>query len=437
MRFSMLFLFLISSAFHINLTSSAGIAADFQKSCDGSNIANSSYEANLNLLFSKLVDQDFNHGFYNVSVGQSPDQVNAIALCRGDKKEDICRSCLKDTTYALQQTCPNKTEAIGWSEFCTLRYSNRQIYGVMETDPFDRMWRNDSKSKPSDVYGFRGDLSFLLNDLSSRAANGDSLFKYAEGSRNVSVSPSRIHALAQCTPDLRPEYCSACLATASDRIGEFCLGDTGCRILQPSCFLRYEIDPFLDDLTNNTIVPLSPPSPSPTEARNENTKDILLFDRGKTSTSKVELREVPLFKFVELATSTNNFNIANLLGQGGFGPVYRGTLPNGQEIAIKRLSRASGQGVDEFKNEVLVISSLQHRNLVKLLGCCVEGEEKILVYEYMPNNSLDTYLFDLPKKELQWRKRFNIIEGISQDFGLARIFGDSEDQANTKRVVGT
>ncbi|GLT69400.1 hypothetical protein SLA2020_415550 [Shorea laevis] len=207
-------------------------------------------------------------------------------------------------------------------------------------------------------------------------------------------------------------------------------------------------------------------------ARNENTEDILLFDRGKASTSKVELREVPLFKFVELATSTNNFNPENLLGQGGFGPVYRGTLQTGQEIAVKRLSRASGQGVDEFKNEVFVISNLQHRNLVKLLGCCVEGEEKILVYEYMPNNSLDTYLFDLLKKELlDWRKRFNIIEGISQgvlylhrhsrlriihrdlkasnilldeelqpkisDFGLARIFGDKEDQANTKRVVGT
>ncbi|TYG81869.1 hypothetical protein ES288_D01G040100v1 [Gossypium darwinii] len=137
----------------------------------------------------------------------------------------------------------------------------------------------------------------------------------------------------------------------------------------------------------------------------------------------VKLQQLRLFNFDELATATSNFDHAKKLGQGGFGPVYRGTLGDEKEIAVKRLSKASGQGLEEFMNEVEVISRLQHRNLVKLLGCCVEAEEKMLVYEYMPNKSLDAFVFELNPK-------------IS-DFGMARIFGGDENQANTKRVVGT
>ncbi|KAK4591286.1 hypothetical protein RGQ29_021467 [Quercus rubra] len=194
----------------------------------------------------------------------------------------------------------------------------------------------------------------------------------------------------------------------------------------------------------------------------------LLFD----FLNDVKLQDLPIFNMEELATATNNFDMANKLGQGGFGPVYRGKLHNGQEIAVKRLSRASGQGLEEFMNEVALISKLQHRNLVRLLGCCIEGEEKMLIYEYMLNKSLDAILFDpVHQKLLNWRKRFNIIEGICRgllylhrdsrlkiihrdlkasnilldqefnpkisDFGMARIFGGNEDQVKTKRVAGT
>ncbi|GLT27482.1 hypothetical protein SLA2020_024770 [Shorea laevis] len=292
MGFSILFLFLISSAFHINLTSSAEIAADFRKSCDSSNgdfIANSAYEDNLNLLFSKLVDQDFNDGFYNVSVGQSPDQVNAIALCRGDKKEDICRSCLKNTTYALQQNCDNKKEAIGWSEFCTLRYSNRQIYGVMETDPFDKIYRVDNKSKPSDVDGFNRNLCFLLKNLSNSAATGGPLFKYAAGVTKVSVSPSGIYALVQCTPDLSQQDCSTCLEKSIEKMGKYCSGRSGCRILQPSCNLRYEIGQFFDGVVITVDVPSSPPPTEVPSTGNENnqTGTIIVVEKGNNATRTI------------------------------------------------------------------------------------------------------------------------------------------------------
>ncbi|KAG9452824.1 hypothetical protein H6P81_005728 [Aristolochia fimbriata] len=177
------------------------------------------------------------------------------------------------------------------------------------------------------------------------------------------------------------------------------------------------------------------------------------------------------FDFKVVAFATDNFSPANKLGGGGFGPVYKGRLSRGQEIAVKRLSRSSGQGLQEFRNEVLVISRVQHKNLVRLWGYCVHEEEKMLVYEYMPNKSLDVYIFDSDEPKLDWAQRFHVIEGVSRgllylhrdsrlkiihrdlkasnilldrelnpkisDFGLARIFGGNQIQDKTRRVVGT
>ncbi|XP_065621553.1 G-type lectin S-receptor-like serine/threonine-protein kinase At4g03230 isoform X2 [Quercus suber] len=182
--------------------------------------------------------------------------------------------------------------------------------------------------------------------------------------------------------------------------------------------------------------------------------------------------DVPFFNLESILAATDYFSDTKKLGQGGFGPVYKGTFPGGQEIAIKRLSSGSGQGLEEFKNEVVLIAKLQHRNLVRLLGYCIEGDEKLLLYEYMPNKSLDSFLFDRTLCVLlNWKIRFDIILGIARgllylhqdsrlriihrdlktsnvlldeemnpkisDFGLARIFGGKQTEATTTRVVGT
>ncbi|KAL3850788.1 hypothetical protein ACJIZ3_012670 [Penstemon smallii] len=187
---------------------------------------------------------------------------------------------------------------------------------------------------------------------------------------------------------------------------------------------------------------------------------------------KDEDLELPLFKLATIVAATNNFTAENVIGEGGFGPVYRGNLSGEEEIAVKRLSRTSGQGLEEFKNEVILIAKLQHRNLVRLLGCCIEGEERMLIYEYLENKSLDYFVYDGNRTTmLMWPKRFDIIMGIARgllylhhdsrlkvihrdlktsnilldtdlnpkisDFGLARIFGSDQTIARTKRVVGT
>ncbi|XP_034697306.1 G-type lectin S-receptor-like serine/threonine-protein kinase At1g11410 [Vitis riparia] len=182
--------------------------------------------------------------------------------------------------------------------------------------------------------------------------------------------------------------------------------------------------------------------------------------------------ELQFFDMNTITTATNNFSSKNELGRGGFGSVYKGQLSNGQEIAVKKLSKDSGQGKEEFKNGATLIAKLQHVNLVRLLGCCITEEENILVYEYLSNKSLDSFIFDETKKSLlDWRKRFEIIVGITRgilylhedsrlriihkdlkasnvlldaemfpkisDFGLARIFRGNQMEGNTNRVVGT
>uniref|UniRef100_A0A7N2MA83 Receptor-like serine/threonine-protein kinase n=1 Tax=Quercus lobata TaxID=97700 RepID=A0A7N2MA83_QUELO len=182
--------------------------------------------------------------------------------------------------------------------------------------------------------------------------------------------------------------------------------------------------------------------------------------------------EVPLFDFTTVATATNKFSQENVIGAGGFGPVYKGHLCNGQNIAVKRLSKDSRQGLKEFKNEVALIAKLQHRNLVMLLGYCIQGDEKMLIYEYMPNKSLNYFIFEQNGSALlTWPKRLDIVLGIVRgllylhqdsrlqvihrdlkasnilldinlnpkisDFGLARTFGGDESEMKTERVVGT
>ncbi|KVH95943.1 Concanavalin A-like lectin/glucanase, subgroup, partial [Cynara cardunculus var. scolymus] len=181
---------------------------------------------------------------------------------------------------------------------------------------------------------------------------------------------------------------------------------------------------------------------------------------------------VPFFGFRTISSATQNFSLANKLGQGGFGPVYKGKLPGGTEIAVKRLSSRSGQGLKEFKNEVVLIAKLQHRNLVRLLGYSMKDHEMILLYEYMPNKSLDRFIFDRTLCMcLDWAMRFDIIMGIARgllylhqdsrlriihrylktsnvlldeemtpkisDFGLAKIVEGRETEASTGRVIGT
>ncbi|GAB4833856.1 L-type lectin-domain containing receptor kinase IV.1 [Ancistrocladus abbreviatus] len=177
------------------------------------------------------------------------------------------------------------------------------------------------------------------------------------------------------------------------------------------------------------------------------------------------------FRYKDLYVATKGFKDKELLGTGGFGRVYRGILPVSKiEIAVKRVSHESRQGMKEFVAEIVSIGRLRHRNLVPLLGYCRRKGELLLVYDYMPNGSLDKYIYDQPKCTLSWSQRFGVIKGVASglfylhegweqvvvhrdikasnvlldaalngrlgDFGLARLYDHGTDPQTT-HVVGT
>ncbi|GLU14107.1 hypothetical protein SLE2022_306960 [Rubroshorea leprosula] len=176
------------------------------------------------------------------------------------------------------------------------------------------------------------------------------------------------------------------------------------------------------------------------------------------------------FSYAELRAATDDFSPSNKLGEGGFGPVYKGKLSDGRVVAVKQLSVASHQGKSQFVTEIATISAVQHRNLVQLYGCCIEGNRCLLVYEYLENKSLDQALFGKRDLHLDWPTRFNICLATARglaylheesrlriihrdmkasnilldaelcpkisDFGLAKLYDDKKTHIST-RVAGT
>ncbi|XP_031284514.1 cysteine-rich receptor-like protein kinase 10 isoform X2 [Pistacia vera] len=202
------------------------------------------------------------------------------------------------------------------------------------------------------------------------------------------------------------------------------------------------------------------------------TKQGLGSEQEADGSCEIDNVESLQFDFSTIRAATNNFSIDSKLGQGGFGVVFKSRLPHGQDMAVKRLSRNSGQGELELKKEVLLVAKLRHRNLVRFLGFCMKGNERLLIYELVPNSSLDSFIFDPTKRSsLDWEPQYKIIGGIARgllylhedsrfrvihcdlkasnnlldidmilkitNFGMSRLFEMDQTQANTRRVVGT
>lgn len=464
---------------------------------NGNYITNSTYEANLNRLLNSLTENTrINYGFYNVSYGQNPDKVYAIALCRPDMEPSSCRDCINVARKNLTSLCPNKVTAIGGYDDrgynnCMLRYANYDIFGLMENAPYFFVYAVSNITE--NLIEFNQTRQRLLERLFSEAAARPSPNKYATGKEAVSDIVT-MYALVQCTPDLSEADCKECLHDTTKLMSKCCDRRQGGRVINPSCSFRYETNKFFKPSIAGPPGSPDPVTPEPPPRKRNHTILIIVIVSVVASVILItgicvflRVRKLKLedenveeiisakslqFDFETIRVATDNFSDANKLGQGGFGTVYKGMLSNGETIAVKRLSKNSKQGELEFKNEVLLVARLQHRNLARLLGFCLERKERILVYEFVPNASLDHFIFDpINREHMTWEKRYKIIEGIARgllylhedsrlriihrdlkasnilldsemnpkisDFGMARLFEMDQTHSDTNRVVGT
>ncbi|XP_062018566.1 cysteine-rich receptor-like protein kinase 29 isoform X2 [Rosa rugosa] len=496
-RFEILLILLRLVLLFPNSTEALGVPQKLVPDICLGNISSSVYQKNVNDLLSSLLSQGNGSGFYSSSRGQSPDKVYAIGLCRGDVEPDVCGKCISDATYILTESCPNGTEATGWYDNCMLRYSKRPLYGVMESNkPSLRM------CSPYDIGlentdDFNRKLTALLGRLKSAAAAGGDLLKYAAGNTTFGSMSQSIFAVLQCTPDLSEMDCSKCLGDTVESLPTTCPAKHGARIDFLSCYLRYEDALFFNSVVAATPPPISPPPPGlglGEKKQSKNSRTVIIIVVATTvplllilsiciylKLRKTKARfedcihepgaEALQFDFDSIKVATNNFSKSNELGRGGFGVVYKGKLWNQEDIAVKRLSKNSAQGDIEFKNEVVLAAKLQHRNLVKLLGFCLEKNERLLVYEFVSNSSLDNFIFDPKMRHLDWDTRYKIIVGIGRgllylhedsrlriihrdlkasnvlldaemtpkiaDFGMAKLFDFDQTQGQTSRIAGT
>ncbi|XP_078148971.1 cysteine-rich receptor-like protein kinase 15 isoform X2 [Carex rostrata] len=456
----------------------------------------STFESNLFKLLSSLhTDALINSAFSNKSFGNSPNEVYGLVMCFADSTLVDCVNCLQDATSNMTQPRSMSATATVFYDSCLLSYSSKNFLSVAE--PYE----------PSCFYSVGNSLDqksqqalmTVLTNLSTTAPYTREMF-----STQV-VNGTNMSALLQCTRDLSPQECSRCISHLRSYT---CANGTALRMrmMARNCYLRYE--QYILNVSSFPVSLVSPPLPTSLAGSKSNSTVTIVvsglgvfgfcFWRRKRSLDKdtnddgdntmyiqenieTELEyilnpnaEYEVFNFTALKAATDNFSDMNKLGKGGFGPVYKGTLPDRREIAVKRLSGSSVQGITEFKNEVDFIAKLKHKNLVQFLGCCIKNREKLLCYEYLPNGSLDKILFAKDTSQrvnLNWKMRHKIIEGIARglnylheesqlkvihrdlkvsnilldknmnpkisDFGIARFFEEDQTHKETNIIVGT
>ncbi|CAN0893134.1 Cysteine-rich receptor-like protein kinase 2 [Linum grandiflorum] len=316
-----------------------------------------------------ISDQMRTSGFGIAEAGDpGPDRNYGLAQCYGDLSLLDCVLCYAEARTILPQCYPFNGGRI-FLDGCFMRAENYTFFDQY-SGPQDRaVCGNATNPETANFAPFQDSVRRALQQAVANAPGNGGFW---QGTTRMNSSLS-VFVLANCWKTLNPSSCRLCLKNASSTLAADCLPrSTEGRALNTGCFL-----------------------------------------------SSLN------FKYSTLEKATRSFDEANKLGQGGFGSVYKGVLADGREIAVKRLFFNNKHRVADFFNEVNMISTVEHKNLVRLLGCSCSGPESLLVYEFLHNRSLDFYIFDANKgKAMTWDKRYEVIVGTAE--GLVYLHENSK-----------
>ncbi|KAI3704418.1 hypothetical protein L1987_74638 [Smallanthus sonchifolius] len=404
------------------------------QSCSTVNASSTAnFFSNLNETFSDARRQLSNNNTYFAISNQTrnSDPVYVLAQCRNYMSTSDCLGCF-DYAASSIRACGAANGARSVLDGCFLRYESNSFNGDTTLPGNQGLCGNRTSSQQS---SFQTVVDELLSNISiaTPKMNG---FYAAVTAPVISTNTSTAYAIAQCVETVTADGCRSCMQVAYANIRSCAADVIDGRAVDSGCFMRYSGTPFFRNNQTTEIASFLLDESSSNKGAiiggvvgGVGGLIILLvvlllwYRRSKRTTpggslyGATELQGPKDYSYSDLKKATKDFREENKLGEGGFGDVYKGTVKDGNIIAVKKL--AIGTAKDNFESEVRVISNVHHRNLIRLLGCCTKGPELLLVLEYMANGSLEKYLYGEKRGSLNWKQRFDIIFGTAR--GLAYL----------------
>ncbi|WOH15086.1 hypothetical protein DCAR_0934621 [Daucus carota subsp. sativus] len=412
--------------------------------------------------------------------------VYGMVQCRNYLSSADCVACLDVAWTRIRRNCPSGDGGHVIYQGCFLRYEARNFFTQSILITFESSAGVCSTKKSKYDSGiFSPVVEGLLTDLVAATPKIKGFFAATTRPVLNGGATGSVYAVAQCIETISRKDCQSCLTIGYNNI-QSCPPASEASSADAGCFLRYSDASFFADKRVTNITPYL-------GKRNMRSKTaitwgvvgslcflLLIFgvflwyqlvrrpnmaDRGDI-VGVDKLQGPVIYNFKDLKSATRSFSEDSKIGEGAFGDVYKGIMKNGDIVAVKKLSVTTSKAKTDFENEVRLISNVNHRNIIRLLGCGGRGANLLLVFEYMANGSLDTFLYGEKRGSLSWKHRVDIILGIARglayiheqfhsciihrdikssnilldddfqpkiaDFGLARLICDDQSHVSTK-----